>query len=101
MSDATIDITDAWQEATDPENEFGQECTAVFSVEPSERRSLPSFAYDDPPDVIATLTGLVVDDGHGPQFHDRAQAVEQLGADAVSRIEDRKAEQLAEEGLYQ
>ena len=80
------DITDAYQKVTDPENELGETCEACFDVVEVE-------AWDPNPYVEATakqatLTGLVIDDGHGKRLEGRADAIGILGAETVSHIEE-------------
>lgn len=78
------DITDVWQEATDPEAEHGEACDALFSVEATNHGG---HYFERDLRVAATLLGLRVDDGHGVSYPSREKAMGMLGYETVCSIE--------------
>jgi len=91
LCDMTLDLTDNWMEATDPENEWGEECTGYFDKE-------PTAAWDGTGDCWMTgytLKGLRIDDGGTPAWIDREGALKILGFRTVHRIEDMMMEDAA------
>ncbi|MHA7852222.1 hypothetical protein [Roseovarius sp.] len=87
--DRRVDVSDVWQEQTDPNNERGEVCEAIF-----ERVDVPCiderhrcFDADG-----FTLIGIAITDECGTVYRDRAWALKMLGADAVWRVEDCKME---------
>ena len=66
------DVTDAWLESTDPENEFG-ECAEAY------------LEFDDI--TGAEVVSVSVDDGSGFIPMKRAIAIQCMGIDAIYRIE--------------
>lgn len=67
------DLTDNWQDETDPENVLGEICTGHFET--------TSFGTH-------ILSGLEVEDATGTMFFNRERAIACLGFREVSRIED-------------
>jgi hypothetical protein len=82
--DRRVDVSDIWMEHTDPENERGEICEALFTS-----ASVPCYAaregcFDMPG---FELVGIAVRDEGGAIYRDREWAMKMLGADAVWRIE--------------
>ena len=73
ICDRVIDITDIWQEETDPENVNGETCKA----------HLHANKYDDGMEIA----GICVDDGFSKIYRDREQASRLLSWDAIYRAE--------------
>lgn len=86
-ADHMTDASDVWQKQTDPENEFGEACTACFEV-----NSVLGYSSNPAHDGLTvwecTLSGLIVDDGHGLRFLDRPETMWCIGYDAVRRLEN-------------
>jgi len=74
IADRVIDITDAWLEQTDPENERNEVCLAY----------LHSEKYDDG----MRVAGIAIEDNDGTTYRNRDWAVKILGADAIWRVEE-------------
>lgn len=84
--DVTCDVTDAYQEAIDPINENGEICVAFFNHEAEEVD--PSNPYEKCWfENFPKLTGICIEDGHGPSYVERANAIRLLGADVIERAE--------------
>ena len=71
-ADHEEDISDDWQEATDPDHEFNEECFGLFEVSPETG--------------TVNLIGLRIEDGSTPLYCDREYALQMMAAD-VLRIE--------------
>ncbi len=69
----TTDISDLWQQETDPENEFGESCTAYFDKYEDRNQGIFVFA----------ITGIGVEDNGGTRFYDRERAIDLLGLEAI------------------
>ncbi len=74
----TLDITDAWNDIVDPENEDGETVTAHFRREISDR----------PDQDTMTLLGLSIADDSGTIYRDREWAVKMFGPHDVWHIEE-------------
>ena len=85
VCDHEADITDAWVEETDPDNERGETCRAYFRAEPCK---FTNWRHEDVRGAEYVLTGICA----GGQYFDRAHAIGFLGFDAVCRIEDAETE---------
>lgn len=85
--DLIADMTDAYNEVTDPENEWGEECLAVFRYEPEEVEPRDPYMrawFEDFPH----LTGIIINDSHGPSYVERENAIRMLGRDVIERVEE-------------
>lgn len=84
--DRVSDATDAYHEISDPTGEHGETCTAFFDYEPQEVEPSNPFEkcwFEDFP----KLTGICINDRHGPSYVDRENAIQMLGLETVERIE--------------
>lgn len=84
--DLIADMTDAYNEVTDPQNEWGEECLAVFRYEPEEVEPRDPYAatwYEDFP----KLAGIIINDSHGPSYVERENAIQMIGLDVIKRVE--------------
>lgn len=86
--DRSIDVSDCWMEATDPENEFGEECTVFMDASEAEFWTSDGAVYRDD----LTVTGIAVTDSHGTTYYDREWTVRTLGMDWIWRIEQHEME---------
>lgn len=87
LADRAEDITDAYREVTDPQNIWGETCVAFFDYEAEEVE--PSNPYEKCWfENFPKLTGIVINDRHGPSYVGRDIAIRMLGADVVERIEE-------------
>jgi hypothetical protein len=77
------DLSDVWQEETDPNAELGEACTAFYQANDAGQ---------------LTLVGIRVEDLHGATYHDREHAIGYLGSHTVHRVETVE-EQWMEDGL--
>lgn len=91
------DVTDLWQDATDPENVNGEIAVAMFDTRLAEGLTT---RYEVCWVTRATLTGLRVTDAGGSYDYDRPSAIAVLGWDSVSRIEDQAEDRLNEDGQW-
>ena len=71
------DITDAWGEQTDPENERGETCGAIFE-------------YDRHDDL--SLARIEITDDNTTITRDRAWAAKVMGGEVIERIEASEVE---------
>lgn len=88
-TDRTVEADDQWQEATDPQNERGEECLAHL-----KRIDVPCYearhgCFDG---AGFELLGLSIRDTTGTIYRDRAWAMKILGPDAVWHIEQHESE---------
>ena len=100
-ADATRNITDYWQEATDPANERGEYAEALFRVSYEDgtvRRDLGhgrfreiGYTFD-----VHHLIGASVEDRDDIRFIDRDDCIRLLGADTVRQIEEQADADAAE-----
>lgn len=84
--DVVSDVTDIYQEVTDPENIWGETCLAFFDYEPRECESANPYEktwFQDFP----RLTGLCISDSGGPSYVARDIALQMTSLDAVERME--------------
>jgi len=100
-ADVTRNISDYWQEATDPENERGEYVEALFSVsyeEGSVRLDLGHGRFRETGYTVDVhhLIGATVEDSDDIRFIDRAECLRLLGADIVRRIEEQADAEAAE-----
>lgn len=82
LSDSECDVTDAWLERNDPENEEGAIVTAFFE-----------HSYDHG-QTQATMIGLSIEEDGLTLFYTGYGALAMLGAQAVYRIEQVHGETL-------
>ena len=84
-ADRRVDMSDVWQEQTDPAAERGEVCEAIF-----QRVDVP--CVDERHACFnaggMTLIGIAITDTGGTIYRDRAWAIKMLGVDAVWRVED-------------
>lgn len=83
-ADRVVDISDAWREQTDPNNERGEVCLAYFASEkvPCQNERHECFTGDG-----LALIGISVRDNSGTVYRGREWAVKMLGTDTVWQIE--------------
>lgn len=84
ICDRVIDITDIWQDMTDPKGERDEICEAFMHAEPAE------FMNERHEVVYGTsfvLRGICITDDTGRQYHDREWAIRVLGMDGIWRAE--------------
>jgi len=85
MTDHTADISDAWMEATDPENERGEVVMGHFnrvSVDCYAPRE-GCYARDG-----YELASISIEDTSGTVTRNRYWAMKMLGYEAITRIEN-------------
>ena len=84
ICDRVTDITDIWQDMTDPIGERDEICEAYLHTEPAE------FMNERHEVVYGTsfaLRGICITDATGPEYHDRDWATRVLGMDGIWRAE--------------
>lgn len=89
VADREVDITDIWAEATDPEGERGEVCTAYLHEDTIGRNRI-KWGCDVW--ITFTLKGIAVEDRGLTSYHDREWALKVLGASAIWEIEDAEME---------
>lgn len=86
--DSECDISDAWRELTDPENERGECATALFE----HSRATAFHASDSSPSGVTVpvplLVGLRIENLGVTELHSRDWAMRVFGPKEISRIED-------------
>lgn len=93
--DSERDVSDAWMEQTDPENERGDEATALF-----EHGSIWAYSHDNNPNDYGRsvsdpiLIGLRVQNDGVSLTYPREWAMKALGPEWVKRIEAAQYEAL-------
>lgn len=92
QADSTVDVTDAWNEQTDPENARGDSATALFDHDSAE-----AFHPSDPRpqgEIVSVpiLTGLHVETDGGAITYPREWVLTVFGSKWVSRMEDEQYE---------
>lgn len=100
-ADATRNITDYWQEATDPANARGEYVEALFRVsyeEGSTFHDLGHGRFRETPYTfdVHHLIGASVEDRDDTRFIDRDECLRLLGADIVRKIEEQADADAAE-----
>jgi hypothetical protein len=94
MADRVIDVSDAWQEAADPQNEYGEVCEAYL-------RQTEADCVDEHGRCFTgadfELIGISVQEGYGNgvTYYDRCMAIAFLGTDTVWAIEVHEMEAAA------
>ena len=73
LSDYEDDITDAYNESCDPENENGHVVTAYYANEGDDEE--------------LRLTGVFIEDDVSPVVRERGEAIRLLGSEIVRRVE--------------
>jgi len=87
IADREVDITDIWAEATDPENERDETCTAYLHEDISDR-----MTWGCDIQITFTLRGISIEDRGLTIFRDREWALKILGPAAIWKIEDAEME---------
>lgn len=88
----TADITEAYAEVVDPDQEYDEECEAVFRTEWARDISDGQWHIDQ-----FWLIGIVITDGDAKYYLDRDATIRLLGYEAVERLENAYVEDAAEE----
>lgn len=88
----TVEITDAWREISDPENEHGETCLAFFEVETVE--AWTGNPRDEINAAACRLVAIAIDDGRGLHWRNREQAIQLFGDAAIARFERIETEHL-------
>ena len=92
LADSYCDISDNWMEATDPENERGEEVTAFFDHDgvpaDDEERNRLTFVPE------CRMIGIRIKGDHGTIIHrSREWAVKMMGQEAVWAVEEHHTNQ--------
>jgi len=87
--DRRIDVSDVWMEQTDPDNERGEVCEALF--ERVDLRCIDELSHCFDADGM-NLIGIAVTDECGTIYRNREWAIKMLGVDAIWRVEDSEME---------
>ena len=89
MTDHTADISDAWQETTDPENERGEVVVGFFNRVPVDCYAAREgcFTRDG-----YELVSVSIEDTSGTVTRNRDWAMKMMGYEAITRIEDAESE---------
>lgn len=84
--DRAVDVSDVWQDATDPANEYGEVCEAYLAANDV---ACTDEHHRDFTGAGFTLVGLAVRDGYGSgvTYHSRERAITILGMSSVWAIE--------------
>lgn len=90
QADSTADATDWWLELTDPENKYGETCTAYFDH--AEDSGLDD-THAHAPVILPTLMGVAVE-SDGVSYLDREWLLDVFRAEDVWRIEDAQFKQV-------
>jgi hypothetical protein len=89
QTDRTVDASDAWMEATDPENERGEVCMAHM-------RQVTVPCIDERHECFNgtgfELIGISVRDTTGTFYGDREWATKMLGVDVIWHLEEYEME---------
>ena len=91
-ADSTLNITDHWQTATDPENARGEYVEALFRVSYENgtiRRPMGHGLFRETNILcdVHHMIGATVEDSDEIRFLDRGECLRILGAETVSKIE--------------
>ena len=85
--DVKTDITEAYQEATDPDGLWDETCTAFFNWETEEVE--PSNPYEKTWfEKSPKLTGILINDRHGPSYVPRENTIRMIGLERVEGEEE-------------
>ena len=87
VPDFTFDMSDAYQELHDADNEHSILCIACFDmtiteVDCADRWHATGYDHE------CVLTGVTLDDGHGQKFVNREAVIELMGMDFVWQAEE-------------
>ncbi len=88
----TAEITEAYAEVVDPDQERNEGCEAVFRTEWARDISDGEWHIDQ-----FWLVGIVISDGDTKYYRDRDAAIRLIGYETVERLENVCVEDAAEE----